>query len=71
MQPRSAWLRTLAEGETIEVPFVNIWSASDNFVAPQKSSRMEGCQEVALEGLGHLSFAFSKRALKLLLDELE
>ena len=70
MQPGSAWLATLAEGEAIPVPFVNVWSAHDNFVAPQASSHIEGCQEIALEGLGHLSFAFSPRILNMLLREL-
>ena len=70
MQPGSAWLGALAEGEAIPVPFVNVWSADDNFVAPQTSSRLDGSQEIALEGLGHLSFVFSGRVLKILLQEL-
>ena len=69
MRPGSAWLCTLAEGEAIPAPFVNVWSAHDNFVAPQASSRIEGCQEIVLEDLGHLSFAFSPRLLKILLRE--
>ncbi len=52
------------------MPFVNAWSADDNFVAPQTSSRLDGSQEIALEGLGHLSFVFSGRVLKILLQEL-
>jgi triacylglycerol lipase len=71
MQPNSAWLRTLAEGETIPVPFLNVWSAGDNFVAPQASARMEASQDVPFEGLGHLSIVFSWRVLKLVLSELE
>jgi triacylglycerol lipase len=70
MQPGSAWLDALAEGESIPVPFINVWSAHDNFVAPQTSSRLEGSQEIALAGLGHLSFGFSGRVLKILLQEL-
>ena len=70
MQPGSTWLAALAEAETIPVPFVNVWSAHDNFVAPQTSSHIEGCQEVMEVGLGHLSFAFSTRVEKLLLREL-
>jgi len=70
MQPGSAWLGALAEGEAILVPFVNVWSADDNFIAPQTSSRLDGSQEIALEGLGHLSFVFSGRVLKILLQEL-
>jgi triacylglycerol lipase len=70
MQPGSAWLTALAEGEAIPVPFINVWSAHDNFVAPQTSSRIEGCQEIVEMGLGHLSFAFSSRVEKLLLREI-
>ena len=70
MRPSSAWLCALAEGEAIPVPFVNVWSPHDNFVAPQASSRVEGCQEIVLEDLGHLSFVFSSRLLKILLREI-
>ena len=70
-RPGSPWLAALAAGETIDVPLVNVWSTGDNFIAPQTSSHMETGREVALEGLGHLSFLFSWRVLKLLLDELE
>jgi triacylglycerol lipase len=70
MQPGSAWLAALAGDEAIAVPFVNVWSAHDNFVAPQTSSYIEGCQEIMEVGLGHLSFAFSVRVEKLLLREL-
>jgi triacylglycerol lipase len=70
MEPGSAWLTALAEGEAMPVPFVNVWSRHDNFVAPQVSGRMEGGREIVLDGLGHLSFAFSGRVLKLLLGEL-
>jgi triacylglycerol esterase/lipase EstA (alpha/beta hydrolase family) len=69
MRAGSAWLCALAEGEAIPAPFINVWSAHDNFVAPQASSRMEGCEEIVLENLGHLSFAFSPRVLKILLRE--
>ncbi len=70
MQPGSAWLAALAGGEAIPVPFVNVWSPHDNFVAPQTSSHTEGCQEIVEMGLGHLSFAFSPRVEKLLLREI-
>ncbi len=70
MEPGSPWLGALAESETIAIPFVNVWSTHDNFVAPQISSRLEGAQENVLGGLGHLSFVFSERVLKILLKEL-
>ncbi len=70
MEPGSAWLGTLAESETLAIPFVNVWSTHDNFVTPQASSRMEGAREIVLGGLGHLSFVFSERVLTILLKEL-
>ena len=70
MEPGSAWLAALGRGEAIPVPFVNVRSADDNFIAPQTSSHLGGAQEIALAGLGHLSFVFSRRILKLLLQEL-
>jgi triacylglycerol lipase len=71
LRPRSKWLAALAEGEAPSVPLLNVFSAGDNFVAPQTSARIEGCREVVLEQLGHLSFAFSPSVLKLLLAELD
>ncbi len=70
MEPGSPWLGALPGSETIAIPFVNVWSTHDNFVAPQISSRLEGAQEIVLSGLGHLSFVFSERVLKILLEEL-
>ncbi len=70
MQPGSAWLCELAKQEPLGVPAVAVWSTLDNFVAPQASSRLEGAREIVLGGLGHLSFAFSRRVLALLIEEL-
>jgi len=70
MQPGSAWICELAKHEPLPVPAVNIWSAHDNFVAPQASGRLEGARELVLDDLGHLSFVFSRRVLKILLQEL-
>ncbi len=70
MEPGSAWLGGLAGAETIPVAFVNVWSMHDNFVVPQTSSCLEGSQEIVLPRLGHLSFVFSGRVLKILLREL-
>ncbi len=70
MQPGSAWLCNLSQAGRPPVPAVSIWSAGDNFVAPQTSSRLEGAKDIVLGGLGHLSFAFSRRVLALLIEEL-
>ncbi len=70
MQPGSAWLCELSKGGPLPVPAVTIWSALDNFVAPQSSSRLEGAREIVLGGPGHLSLVFSRRVLALLIGEL-
>ncbi|MFY9643162.1 MAG: alpha/beta fold hydrolase [Rhodomicrobium sp.] len=70
MEPGSAWLGALAASQTIAIPFVNVWSAHDNFVTPQTAGRLAGAQEIVLGGLGHLSFVFSERVFAILLREL-
>lgn len=68
MEPGSAWLAALRE--PAPVPTVTVWTAEDNFIAPQTSSRLCGAREVALTGMGHLTFMFSRRVLAILADEL-
>ncbi len=68
MEPGSAWLAALRE--PAPVPTVTIWTAEDNFIAPQTSSRLSGAREVALTGMGHLTFMFSRRVLDIVLNEL-
>lgn len=70
MQPGSAWLCELSKAEPLPIPALTVWSAHDNFVAPQTSSRLEGAREITLGGLGHLSFVFSPRIVEILLQEL-
>jgi len=52
------------------VPTVTIWSPSDNFVAPQDSSRLVGTSERILPGLSHLVMLFSPVVLDTLMREL-
>lgn len=68
MEPDSTWLAALRE--PAPVPTVTIWTAQDNFIAPQTSSRLSGAREIVLSGMGHLTFMFSRRVLDLLLKEL-
>ncbi|MGO9459968.1 MAG: esterase/lipase family protein [Rhodomicrobium sp.] len=70
MEPGSAWLCELGKAAPSPVPIVTVWSAHDNFVAPQVSGRLEGASEIVLPRLGHLSFVFSRRVLSILLREL-
>jgi triacylglycerol lipase len=69
MEPGSEWLSQLPQ--TVNgVPAVNLWSVHDNFLAPQKSGRLEGAREYIFPKLGHLSFAFSRRVSEILAREL-
>lgn len=68
MEPGSAWLAAL--GEPVPAPSATIWSAQDNFIAPQTSSRLGGARDIMLTGIGHLTFVFSPRVLGILLKEL-
>ncbi len=69
MAPGSAWIRELAEAEPSPVPVLSVWSARDNYVMPQDSSRLAGAREIVLPALGHLAMAFSPRVLEILLGE--
>jgi triacylglycerol lipase len=68
MEPGSAWLAALAE--PAPAPAVTVWTAQDNFIAPQTSSRLSGAQEIVLSGMGHLTFMFSPHVLDIVLKEL-
>ena len=69
MEAESAWIRKLNEGGPPPVPTLSVWSARDNYIAPQDSSRLAGAREIVLPALGHLSMLFSPRVLRILLDE--
>jgi triacylglycerol lipase len=69
MQPGSAWLRAL-EAPAPPVPALSIWSAADNFISPQDSSRLAGARERMVPALGHLAMLFSPVILAMLIDEL-
>lgn len=69
MEPTSAWLRSMALTDP-RVPMLTVWSPTDNFVAPQDSSRLAAAREKIVPGLGHLAMLFSPRVLEILIDEL-
>ena len=69
MEPDSAWIRALPPADP-RVPTVTVWSPTDNFVAPQDSSRLAGASEKALPGLSHLAMLFSPVVLDTLMREL-
>lgn len=69
MVPGSPWIRELNAAGPPPVQTLSVWSARDNYIAPQDSSRLAGAREVVLPTLGHLSMLFSPRVLQVLLDE--
>ncbi len=69
MEPGSAWIREHAVAGPLPVPTLSVWSARDNYVMPQDSSRLGGAREIILPTLGHLSMLFSPKILRILLDE--
>lgn len=69
MEPASGFLAAL--GEHVPVLAVTIWSAADDFIAPQASAHLDGAKEVWLSGLGHLAFVCSRRVLDIVLQELD
>lgn len=60
MQRGSAFLQGLPDMPD-EVAGVSIWSAVDNFLVPSGSARIAGAREIEIDGIGHLSMAFSRR----------
>jgi triacylglycerol lipase len=68
MEPGSAWLAALEE--PAPVPAVTVWTAQDNYISPQTSSRLSGARDIMLSGTGHLTFMFSPRILEILVKEL-
>ena len=69
MEPGSIWIRALPSADP-RVPTVTIWSPTDNFVAPQDSSRLTSAQEKILPGLSHLAMLFLPVVLDTLMREL-
>jgi predicted alpha/beta hydrolase family esterase len=68
MEPGSAWLAALPE--PAPVPVVTVWTAQDNFIAPQTSSRLSDAQDIIVTGMGHLTLVFSRLVLDIVTKEL-
>ena len=68
MEPGSAWLAALPE--PAPVPVVTVWTAQDNFIAPQTSARLSGAQDIIVTGMGHLTLVFSPLVLDIVTKEL-
>lgn len=70
MRPRSAWIEALNREPKPPVPVTTIWSAGDEIIAPQDSSRLPGAREIVLPAMGHLAMAFSRTMAELVAAEL-
>ncbi|MBI4294069.1 MAG: alpha/beta fold hydrolase [Betaproteobacteria bacterium] len=72
MEPGSPWLEELARAEAgvLAARVVSIWSRHDNVVAPQESARLEGAENIAIEGVGHVALVFSSAAQSLVLEKI-
>lgn len=69
MQPASAFIQQLAADDP-GVSTLCIWTATDNFVAPQESARLAGAREQRVPASSHLALFFSPRVVEALLNEL-
>jgi triacylglycerol lipase len=70
MEPTSQWLAQLAAGESMTVPTVSLWTASDELVVPQDSCCLPGARNVVVSAVGHVGILFSPAVLKHLQAEL-
>lgn len=71
MHPGSAWLAAMASCPLPEgLPVTAIYSVHDNFVVPQAAQRLDGAENVALKGVGHLQLLFSREVSQKVLERL-
>jgi triacylglycerol esterase/lipase EstA (alpha/beta hydrolase family) len=67
MQPGNAWLNALNRFEQSPppIPIVSVYSAHDNLVSPQATSRLAYAENVRLTGIGHVTLLFSTEVAEL------
>ena len=69
MRPDTPWLAELNR-TPLPVPTLSIWSAGDQIVAPQESSRLDGAAEIVLSSMGHMTLVSSSAVVELVAAEL-
>lgn len=69
MRPDAPWLAELNRSP-LPVPTLSIWSAGDQIVAPQDSSRLDGAAEIVLPSMGHMTMVSSAAVVELVAAEL-
>lgn len=73
MRPGSDFLRRLGEGESSSapgVPFLSVFTAHDNLVAPQESSRLAWARNLRISGVGHLAMLADARVHRAVGEEI-
>jgi len=72
MEPRSAWIESLAreESSAAALPATSIYSSDDNVVVPAESSVLDQARNIRLSGIGHVSLAFAASVRDLVLAEI-
>jgi pimeloyl-ACP methyl ester carboxylesterase len=73
MRPGSAFLRSLEEVEIAAppaVPALSVYTAHDNLVAPQDSSRLAWARNVRIAEVGHLAMLLDGRVHRAVADEI-
>ncbi len=70
MEPGNPWLSQLNEVEVTDVATTTIWSAGDEIVVPQATSRLAGARETVVAAMGHVAMAFSPQIRDLVAAEL-
>ncbi len=71
LRPASEWIRAWESLPPIAVPCVSIYSEHDNLVSPQSSPELPGARWIALRGLGHNAFHYSRAVRRLVLTEVD
>lgn len=74
MRPGSGFIAALAAAEAGKgpgIPALSVYSAHDNMVAPQETSRLEWARNVAVRGRGHLELMFCDEVFALLRGEIQ
>jgi triacylglycerol esterase/lipase EstA (alpha/beta hydrolase family) len=68
----SAWLRTLAAGESAATRALvtSIYTHHDNIISPQTSSCLEGARNIAFGGVGHVALGRNRRVLARVMQEI-
>jgi triacylglycerol esterase/lipase EstA (alpha/beta hydrolase family) len=68
----NAWLAQLAASESAETRalITSIYSYQDNIVAPQLSSHLEGANNIALTGMGHVALALNPTVQQHVLEQI-